>query len=99
MSIGGEDMSDWMRVKLTDVFSAEYEDALTTHTSHCCLSVIPTSEPPSTPYLMVYYAQRRKNSNIWECEAVKLGHPDLGILSDWSLKIQSIVNGMLGIPE
>ncbi len=85
-------MSEWMSVKLRDIFSVDIEECPKGGSS-CCLPLGNDSSPASQA-LMVYYAQRRRNSDVWECEGVRLVHSDLSVLQDWHRAIQSALNGM-----
>jgi len=83
-----------MSVKIMDIFSVETIEDGSESRSNCCIPILSTSKtPPSPNYLMVYYGQRRRNTDLWECEAVKLGQSDMTVLTQWSSRIKSALAG------
>ena len=88
-------MSEWMSVKLRDIFSVEIEESTKEVSASCCLPFAnnANSSSSSQQALMVCYAQRRRNSDIWECEGVRLLHAEVSVLNEWHATIQSALNG------
>jgi hypothetical protein len=100
---GGEDMSEWINVKLKDVLGAELMDSESHGESkkvnfRCCLPnpLKDKSKPHNlSPYLVLHYAQVKTNSDKWRKVTLDLYHEDYSVLNKWFNTIQAALDGIL----
>ena len=95
--LGGEDLSELMSVRVGDIFSADIQnkgrDANQNKVSASCCLV--GGNPVMWESLVINFAQRKKNSDVWKLKQIVLTHNEREVLNNWLSFIQASIEGKL----
>ena len=88
-------MSELMSVRVGDIFSADIQnkgrDANQNKVSASCCLV--GGNPVMWESLVINFAQRKKNSDVWKPSQIVLTHNDREVLNNWLSFIEASIEG------